>query len=269
MPELAFQISLLGPWRLTANGQPVRLRSREQRLVAILALRRSPTRADLAETLWSASTRQQALGSLRSAVFNLRREAPGVIGEQGEALVLSDRVRADVDELMHHLKQAYAPECSNHETTIAALDVPDLLTGWYDPWVEEARESLCSARLEALTTIAKNCLGSQPEIAHTAAAAASVLDGIAEEPCELLIRALLVLGERLDAIQEYERFRQRLLDEMGVEPSDRLRRLAYAGADGPSRDAVTAHGQPCGYRSSYPAVTSLRNCSDGRTPSSW
>lgn len=226
MTSPPFQLSVLGPWQLTADGSPLQLRSREQRVLAALALRPFPTRCRVAATLWPEGTRKQALGSLRAAVFNLRREAPGVVVGEGDTLALTPGVSCDIEKLRHHIAQAHAPAYADLEETISSLDVHDLLTGWYGDWVEDERESLRIARMEALTAIAKHCLGSQPDVAQAAAAAAGVLDPLAEEPCELLMRSHFARGERIDAIREFERFRQSLL-EIGLQPSPSLRSLAY------------------------------------------
>jgi DNA-binding SARP family transcriptional activator len=225
----SIRVSLMGAWRLTVDGEPVHLRSREQRLVAMLALRQFPSRSTLAEALWPDSTRRQSLGSLRAAVFNLRAEAPGVLADQPETLMLSDRVTCDVEELVRHSESARTAEAGDStEQVISALDVPDLLTGWYDAWVEEERDRLRNLRLEALIAITENCIDSHRYgLAQAAAAAAVVVDPTNEECCELLVRTHLALGERLDAVQEFERFRERLLDEIGTEPARHLSELAY------------------------------------------
>lgn len=231
MTTPVFHLRVLGPCQLTADADPVPLRSREQRVVALLALRDLSTRADLAAALWPDSTRPQAQGSLRAAIFNLRREAPGVLLTKADTVALSDRVTTDVGQLTQQVESVRTAEIDDTtEEKVAELDAPELLTGWYEEWVEEERESLRTLRLEGLLGVAQKSLDhDRPDAAQAAAAAALVVDPLHEASCGLLMRAHLALDERVAAVREFERFRNRLNADVGMQPSRRLHTLAYGG----------------------------------------
>lgn len=229
MEPSRYALQVLGSWSLTTqDGEPVGLRLREQRLVAALALNDWVGRGELARLLWPTSTRHRAHGSLRAAVFNVRHTATDLIVEHDGRLKLSDWVTADITQLLHTIRTAQTAPPQHLEQVIAELDGPELLVGWYDDWVCDARESLQTASLDALRAIAATCLRhGQPDLAQAAAAAAVAAAPAAEECLELLIQAHLALGEPLGAIQEFERAKKRLLDETGFTPSEHLRCLAY------------------------------------------
>ncbi len=85
--------------------------------------------------------------------------------------------------------------------------------------LEELRQTAVAHRVEALLA-----LGRSPD-------AVSVLEGVvaahplSERPHAQLMRALAQCGRQVDALRLYQRFRQRLADELGLEPSAALRDL--------------------------------------------
>lgn len=242
MTKPVFRLAMLGSWRLTADGVPLDLRSREQRVVALLALRPDSTRSGLAATLWPDSTRRRAHGNLRAALFNLRREAPGLVAAGKLTVALSAGVGTDVGELIKYAEHAPASGLDlGVEQIIDGLQAPELLPGWYEDWVDEERETQRALRLAGLTTLAQKCLEEErPDLGQAAAAAALVIDPTHEPSCELLVKAHVASAEPIDAIREFERFRERMIAELGLEPSDRLYRLAHGTVDGRDQRPSTA-----------------------------
>src|SRR4051812_4955431 len=70
-----------------------------QRLVAHLCLSGGPARTAIAGLLWPDVPEEQAHGSLRSALWRVRKAAPGLIEVSNGALSLAPGVRVDVHEL--------------------------------------------------------------------------------------------------------------------------------------------------------------------------
>jgi DNA-binding SARP family transcriptional activator len=79
--------------------------------------------------------------------------------------------------------------------------------------LEELRQTAVELRVDALLALGRN------------ADAVSVLEGVvaahplSERPHAQLMRALARCGRQVDALRLYQRFRQRLADELGLEPS--------------------------------------------------
>ncbi len=85
--------------------------------------------------------------------------------------------------------------------------------------LEELRQTAVEHRVEALLALGRS------------ADAVSVLEGVvaahplSERPHAQLMRALARCGRQVDALRLYQRFRERLADELGLEPSASLRDL--------------------------------------------
>lgn len=85
--------------------------------------------------------------------------------------------------------------------------------------LEELRQTAVESRIEALLALGRS------------AEAVSALEGVvathpfSERPHAQLMRALARCGRQVDALRLYQRFRERLADELGLEPSASLREL--------------------------------------------
>jgi DNA-binding SARP family transcriptional activator len=100
----------------------------------------------------------------------------------------------------------------------------ELLPGWYDDWVMVEAEDWRQLRLHALETLAGRLVDEE----RFGDAAASALAAVRAEPLRetargALIRVHLAEGNQSEAIREYDRYRDLLLTELGLEPTDKLR----------------------------------------------
>jgi DNA-binding SARP family transcriptional activator len=122
-----------------------------QRLVAHLCLAGRPARTAVAGDLWPDLPEEQAHASLRSALWRLRKVAPGLIEGVGGALSLVPGVRVDVRELYDWARRVADPRFRAAEVTLPDLGLHgELLPGWYDDFVLLERERLRQVRLHAL-----------------------------------------------------------------------------------------------------------------------
>ncbi|MGN6403126.1 AfsR/SARP family transcriptional regulator [Sinomonas sp.] len=183
----------------------------------------SRPRSYLAGLLWPESSQRQAGGSVRAAVFKIRHEMPGLLTDSIEPVGLEAGVRVD----FHDLRQQADPETTagavarGIEDRLAGLE---LLPGWYDDWVLFQQERWRGFRLAALETIARRRLdGGNPEGAIVAARHAAELEPLRESSQALLIRAQIAAGDPAAAFRTHERFRRRLWEELGLEPSPELK----------------------------------------------
>lgn len=221
------RLSLLGDWRLVIDGAEVALGHREQRLVALLGLAAPGSRAQVASILWPDSTDEHALGSLRRAVWQCQRRCPGVLSPGRSTLGLAPRIRVDVDDLRRAAGLTELPlDGGAARELLEVLRGPDLLPGWFDDWVVEERPRLEQLRVEALERIARHGLDAGDfTLAVEAAAVAGGIDPLRESARELAIRGHLGLGDAAGARHELRRYRDVLDEELGVEPSERVRAL--------------------------------------------
>ncbi|WP_171041214.1 AfsR/SARP family transcriptional regulator [Sinomonas susongensis] len=196
---------------------------RQQRLITVLALSGPRPRSYLAGLLWPESSQRQAAGSVRTAVFKLRHELPGLLTDEIEPVSLCSGVRVDVHELRRRVDPELVDDAVDPgiEEMLAGVE---LLPGWYDDWVLYQQERWRSFRIAALEAMARQRLESgNPEGAVIAARHAAELEPLRERSQALLIRAQVLAGDPAAALRTHEHFRRRLWEEMGLHPSPRLK----------------------------------------------
>jgi DNA-binding SARP family transcriptional activator len=228
----AYWLRLFDSFSLSCGKSQIVLKSREQRLVALLALEGSRTRSYLAGMLWPESTEARAAGSLRAAVWRLEREAPGLLRNCGGQLGLDPSARVDVAEFtvranrITALAEEVLEDSTGNRECLNALDVltrGDLLSGWYDDWVLYERARLQQMRLCALESIAELLIDrGYLHAALTAALCATSIEPLRESAHRLLVRIHLANGNLHDAIRAYRSFGGRLVREMGIRPSRQM-----------------------------------------------
>jgi SARP family transcriptional regulator, regulator of embCAB operon len=167
------KLDLLRSWRLRRDDVAIHVATRQQRLIASLAIRGPSLRAHLSGLLWPEYPDARALESLRVSVHLISREVPGLIVNGGPTLSLDERVDVDVQRIR---SQIQALRGDRHTGSAASLlhELRDaeLLPGWYEDWVVFAQNRLTEDRLQALALVARKSLAAgDPETATEAARA--------------------------------------------------------------------------------------------------
>jgi predicted ATPase/DNA-binding SARP family transcriptional activator/Tfp pilus assembly protein PilF len=226
------EVNLLGQFEVLQDGRRLTIPTRNaQSLFAFLILNagQAHRREQLAGLLWPDSSEENARSNLRHELWRLRK----ALEPEGKTCFLVD-----------DLTIAFAPPCeysldvqrledvplegSRAEDLIAAVSVyhGQLLPGFYDDWVFAERDRLqvlFEARMARLL-----------EILQTEGRWAAVLDwgirwialGEWPEPAyRALMSAYANTGELSKAVATYERFRQGLQKDLGVEPSQQTQDL--------------------------------------------
>jgi DNA-binding SARP family transcriptional activator len=104
--------------------------------------------------------------------------------------------------------------------------VGDLLPDWNDEWLQDEREELRQTRLHALESLARllSACGRHADAIQTALAAIR-LEPLRETAHRTLIEIHIAEGNWSEAHRQFQRCRRMLRKELGVEPSDSMRRL--------------------------------------------
>ncbi len=226
------EICLLGGFRLRIDDRAHHVSAACQRVLSLLAIRRRMTRAELAGTLWSGTSEQRALASLRTALWRLRQEDPRWLETTNDTLVLGRAVEVDA----HRWAAAASRVIDGSATSVTSADIAavrkssgELLPGWYDDWALVERERLHQLRLHALESAADLLRVSEQYAAAVDAALEAIrLEPLRESAHRALITTYLVEGNVSTALRQFDRFRHQLLDELGVEPSAQLQDLMIA-----------------------------------------
>ena len=192
-----------------------------QRLVAHLGLSRCPHRNAVAGALWPDVPEEHAHGSLRSALWRLRRVAPGMVEVSGDSLCLAEGVRVDVRELETWASRVLALRVRGGEVALPGEAFRgELLPGWDEEWVSLERERLRQLRMHALEAVADELIATgRFDEAVEAAYAAVREEPLRESAHRVVVRAHLAEGDVAEARRAYESFRQVLADALGVAPT--------------------------------------------------
>lgn len=229
----SWQLQLLGFWRLDGRDGAVTVTSRQQRLIALLALQGDLPRAALAGILWPGSSERRASGSLRETLWTINHQLPGLLEENGRTVALAAGVAVDVHEIQRQTAQPGPERPATHRVRLLGL-LRDaiLLPGWYEEWALTEQDSLTRLRIGLLEDLAEELLKAEETALATDAAQGAVdLDPWREHALGLLLRAHRANGEHTRVLQLYEEFSARLRGEFGVDPSQALTRLARRSRD--------------------------------------
>ncbi len=225
------RVSLLGEFRLTSAGREVPLAAGSKRLLALLALRdRILARTAVAGTLWAERSEPHAHGSLRSTLCRLQDDARAAVDSHRGYLRLAEAASVDLRDSRALAHRLLNPEGRHLEAdlgleAVRALSL-DLLPDWYEDWVLLEAESWRQVRLHALEALAGSLISQRRYGEGAVAAAAAVsADPLRESARAALIAVQLAEGNQSEALREFDRYRAFLRSELGLEPTQRLRKL--------------------------------------------
>jgi DNA-binding SARP family transcriptional activator len=231
MPRATFapvRLSLLGVWLLHPPGaeEPVAVPGTAKRLLALVALSGPRARPYVAGTIWPDLDEGHAQGALRSAIYRLNQIEPNLLDCKDDVLMLGRAVAVDVHELRHCCEVILGGRADDELRPILLRHNQELLPGWYDDWVVLERERLRQLRLQALEVLGERLLAENrlPEAAQAGLEAVTI-EPLLESAQRLLVRIHLAADNPVEAIRQYDLYRQLLNRELGIEPSPAMRSL--------------------------------------------
>lgn len=236
------EIRVLGRFAVTRDGHEVDARlfggRLARRLVALLAAHRGAlvTRDGLIEALWGDRAPADPDGNLNALVNRARRALgdPTLVRtvDGGYLLAASPDLVVDVDAFVADVTEARARLAADPAGALALVE--RALNRWGEPWADDAyadwaqshRDRLQRARQEALEVgaAAARVTGAHGRAVELATEATR-LAPLREPAQAVLIEALAAGGDQVAALGAYSRLRERLADELGVDPGPDLRRL--------------------------------------------
>jgi YVTN family beta-propeller protein len=233
------RFAVLGPLEVSHNGGPVSLGGRKQRmLLAMLLLHANEvvSRTELVEALWGERPPRSAAESLDTYVYRLRRllgherllRAPGgyrLCVEAGEL---------DADEFERLVATANAAAEAGIHTAAAAV-LGEALALWRgSAWAEMLDEPLADGEARRLEEVRLGALESRIEaelaIGRGAELVPELEQLVSDHPLRErligdLMLALYRAGRQADALEAFRAARERLVEELGLEPGPELYEL--------------------------------------------
>jgi DNA-binding SARP family transcriptional activator len=225
-------LRLLSGFELAVEGRPLRVPRSAQRLLVFLALQRRPLlRIYIAGMLWMESDESHANASLRSALWRLQRLPCALVRATSSSLAIVDDVVVDVGVLDDTAHDVLAGRPGTDGFLDRLCGAGDLLPDWYDEWLVVERERLRQLRLHALDAACRQLA----EVGRHSEAAEVGLASVAAEPLResahrALIEVHLAEGNLVEAVRQYETYRQFARRHLGIEPSRELAELVTPAA---------------------------------------
>jgi DNA-binding SARP family transcriptional activator len=228
------QLHVLGGFQARLpSGASVGLPTRKtQALLAYLALPpgQAHPRDKLAALLWGETPEAEARGSLRQALYTLRKALPSGALRQGDAAALEPSA-VDVDVAAFERAVELGTPATLAEA--ARLYRGDLLAGLavkeapaFEEWLLGERERLRELALEGLAKLlAHQRASGAAEAAVQTALKLAALDPLQEPVHRTLMRLYAQLGRRGAALRQYQACVAVLQQELGVEPEAETQQL--------------------------------------------
>ena len=250
LERTAIEFRVLGPLEASRGGRPLSINGKPASLLALLLVHRNEVVSTerLIDGLWGEAPPKSAAKLVQGYVSQLRRSlaakhgdddsAGGAVLTRPSGYVLrldagqldADRFRAMLDEGRTALGQGDADAASEIlRDALALWRGPPLADFAYERFAQEEIARLDELRLIGIEerVEADLALGRQAEVVGELEAL------IAQHPLRERLRAQLMLAlyrcdRQSEALQAYQEARRLLVEELGLEPSRRLRDLEQA-----------------------------------------
>lgn len=227
-PAAEFELLLFGAPRVLHRGSPLYFGSRKAlTILALLALDGGATRERLAAWLWPQADASAARRNLRRDLFRLR-ELQLPLSEQADGhLALAPGWFVDVLAF----REAVARADEARALALASASLFEGLDGvadaQVDHWLAEQRAAVLRLRDQARSALAR----ARTEQGDDETALALWSQALDEDPCHeaALLPAMALLarrGDRAGALALYERTRQALREQLGVDAAAPVQALA-------------------------------------------
>ena len=256
-PMPILRLSILGPVQLYRETENITLkRSKAIALLGYLAVTDVPqTRDHLIDLLWPDSLPDAARKNLRNALWTIRKVlGPEVIQADADHISLVNAVWCDARVFEAGLSQKTGQTTESLQATIdlyrgpllndlIITDAPD-----YELWLSSTRERLGQLYLRGIAALVASYQAVADWQAVMATARQALIHDNLQEP---LVRALMEahthLGERGEALRQYDKLQVVLRQELGVEPlpeTTALREAILSGQLQPAPSSLQVMQQP-------------------------
>jgi YVTN family beta-propeller protein len=245
-PAGAYEFRILGPFEVLQDGRALQFApGKEQALLAVLVLHQNERVSidRLTDLLWDEAPPESAQKMIRIYVSRLRRALAANGAEQRLVTQAAGyRLRVEPDELdldrFERLLGKGRAALADGDPSLAEARLRDAGSLWRGPSLAGLSEARFleqeSARLDELRLSARE---ERIEAQLALGEGSELLDELEtlvrehplrERPAAQLMRALYRAGRQADALTIYKQTRDRLVDELGIEPGRALKELEQA-----------------------------------------
>lgn len=235
--RVSVNFRLLGLPYIEVKGQrwtpPLR---KAEALIYYLLAEGPTTRERLSSLFWAERDEEAAQNNLRNTLYLARRALPDLI--QADRRLVSIRrgedSSCDIDEVFRISDPDFAGWEHLCEEFLYGFDLPDCEE--FSAWLRESRESHRGNSLAALRLRVSHCYDEEREEELRLSLQALVrLDPFDEDSTLELLELYAKNGETARVVDQYNTYRSRIVDGLGIHPSQRaeevFRRLILRGRD--------------------------------------
>jgi DNA-binding SARP family transcriptional activator len=230
-----------GPY-VMLNGARLEVPDGSKSLLVFIALSTGKVdRRVAAGSLWPLGDEDRAGGNLRSALWRLKCAGIDLLQSDKRSLMLRPGTVVDASIVCEWAARLVDGSASQADLRAVnwRSDAMDLLPGWYDDWIIFERERIRQRLLHALEILSRRLVtaGRYAEGIEAALSAVSA-DPLRESASRVLIEAHLAEGNLVEARRAYQRYRDIVRRELGVEPGPELTRLGSRSSLPGGREAM-------------------------------
>lgn len=230
------RIDALGPLRIHFEQEDFTddLKPQAREVLVFLADRGSTEKEDLAEVFWSSHPPGRRIANLHMAVYSLRaclsKEA---ISLDGVSYQVSPGLQMGYDVLEFEKAASIAERLPAGDprrlfaiTQALSLYTGPFMVGYESDWVIDRRRDVELRYLDLVGLHAEETLvRNQPRLALARLRDALTVEPLRDDLNAKYIEALEQLDQRTEAIRHYQRYRDQLDAELGLEPSDEVEQV--------------------------------------------
>ena len=243
--SLSVHVNFLGRFRVVCpNGVEIEWPGAKSRMLAayLLYKKKPQHREVLMETFWPDKPYKQARNCLNATMHQIhvaaRNACPGLklFSVRVDHYAICEKVSIESDVQLFQLQIKLAARFEQEkrlsrminclETTIAYYGGDFMEDDLYERWVEEERSALQQAVIFALDKLSHYySLDGKPDIAIPICCRLLQVDNCREDVHRRLMRCYYRIGQRSQAIRQFEVCRDVLKNELGVQPSQKAWQL--------------------------------------------
>jgi predicted ATPase/DNA-binding SARP family transcriptional activator len=228
-------VSVLGPLRVDVDGQPVALGQRARALLAALVVRRGQVVASdlLVELVWSGHPPADGRNALQALVSRTRRN----LGPAGAALATAGAgyrldlpsEAVDAERFERAVVEARDGASGRDRSSDPVVGLRDVLGAWRgDPYLDIVDDPATVAAASRLTELRREAIDLQAEAVLREGGGAELVadlqvwaaeDPLRERTHRALAHTLYRADRQAEALDVLGRLRDRLRDELGLDPA--------------------------------------------------
>lgn len=226
-----FRLCLLNLFELSRHDDVIFVPPGPQRLVTFLALHNGALpRSRVAGMLWPDVPVGRANANLRASVWRVPVPCRPVIELSRQHIRLAPDVTVDLTAAISLAQRLLdrSQRCNEKDLSVEARAelCTELLPACYEEWILVECERFHQLRMHALEALCERLTAAERfGEAVDAGLAAVCAEPLRESAHRILIKAYLAEGNAGEAGRQYEMYRRFIHDELGAEPSDRMRML--------------------------------------------